>query len=79
LVLGFLYTVAERNERDGKAENGRAENLYDGLWIIATTFEKIGYGHIYPSTHPGRFVATIAALLGPFLVASLVLAVYNQL
>jgi hypothetical protein len=79
LAFGWQYTIYDRRERDGASEDGMAENLYDGLYVITMALESTGYGNIFPGTHPARLFTTLAAFLGPFLVATVVLATYREL
>lgn len=37
----------------------------------------VGYGDGYPSTHLGRFVASLACLLGMFLISLIIIALIN--
>ena len=57
------------------------ESVYNSAWLILITSLTVGYGDLWPSSHLGRFVAIIAAILGICVVALLVNAVagYSKL
>jgi len=83
LSLAHALRVCERPVcRDWSnvvARCGPYEDSYEhyttALWNIVITMTTVGYGDIYPISHGGRMVATIACFAGVALVALLVTAI----
>lgn len=55
------------------------ENYYDALWAMFMTETTVGYGEIFPATHPGRFWAGFAAFIAPWLFAGIVFVLFKSL
>ena len=51
----------------------------NAAWAMYVTATSVGYGDIYPSTHLGRLVASISALVGIILIAILTAALAHAL
>jgi hypothetical protein len=50
------------------------DTLWNAWWLIIVTMTTIGYGDLYPVTHLGRGVATLACIWGTFLISMFVVA-----
>lgn len=85
VLFGFLlrifeygYAADEGFVYIGKAiENPNFKDYTDTFWVIIITMMTIGYGDIFPSTHLGRIVAFLAALVGMILVSLLIVSMSN--
>ena len=47
------------------------------MWWSLITLTTVGYGDLYPISHPGRWVAVSTCLLGTCILALLVAAVFE--
>jgi voltage-gated potassium channel len=45
------------------------------MWCVIVTMTTVGYGDIYPISHPGRLAAVVSFLVGSAILALLVASV----
>jgi len=72
-TLAYLVRIAEAP--------ANMEHIYfwNQLWLIVVTATSTGYGDLYPLTHLGRFVCTLAMIAGIVLTAVLITTVSTNL
>jgi hypothetical protein len=82
-ILAYALRVAERPVCEEWAHVLDRCGIYDdnyshfttALWNVIITMTTVGYGDIFPVSHAGRVVATLACFSGVVLVALLVTAI----
>ena len=74
LCIGFIVRTLERSyESDGKSSID-FEYLTNGWWLTVVTMTTVGYGDGYPSTHLGRLIMIITAVLSLVVISLYVVA-----
>jgi hypothetical protein len=69
LICAYALRVAERPVQDGF-------NIYaNAMWCVIVTMTTVGYGDIYPISHPGRLAAVVSSLVGSAILALLIASV----
>lgn len=76
-TLGTAYKVLERSYEGDTSSVLDFSLSTNSFWLIIITMTTVGYGDGYPSTHLGRFIASMACLLGMFLISLIVVALIN--
>lgn len=66
VCMGFILVIFGLLMRDFE-KYLRINNIYDSMWIVATTVNTVGYGNQYPYTHLGRLIAGLCSIIGIFL------------
>ena len=49
---------------DSQDENTDFAYMLNSSWLAVITMTTVGYGDMYPRTHPGRFVAVFGFVIG---------------
>lgn len=76
LIPGVLIKEFESNT--GVEEN--PFNFYwNAFWVIVLTITTVGYGDVYPITHFGRLVVSVACFIGVIMLALLISSVHSVL
>jgi hypothetical protein len=75
-VAGFAPQVVLGSGADGTVNHNFIAN---SAWNVIITMTTVGYGDMYPSSHGGRFIATLAALMGITLVALMVDMIHKSM
>lgn len=78
IVLSLALRIYEKNFMSLSGEQNYAY-LWNSMWLILLTMTTVGFGDFYPNTHIGRFIITIAANWGIFIVSLMILALTNTL
>lgn len=75
-VIGIGYAVRnlERSYTSDTKSSLDFEYLTNGWWLTVVTMATVGYGDGYPSTHLGRFIMIITAVLSLVVVSLYVVA-----
>lgn len=55
------------------------DSIWNGLWLAILSMTTVGYGDLYPRTHPGRIVAVFAAISGVFVISMMVLVLTKMM
>ncbi|MFZ4718543.1 MAG: potassium channel family protein [Ilumatobacteraceae bacterium] len=71
LYSGVLILVCALVVEAVEPASAGYQTIGDSLWWAVVTFTTVGYGDIYPTTGPGRFVAVLLMLGGVALIGSL--------
>ncbi|CAG9313150.1 unnamed protein product [Blepharisma stoltei] len=82
LYWALLMRLAERNNRiysNTPDVESRLVTLADNLWLVFVTTTTVGYGDIFPVTHPGRCIAVIACIIGNVYLGMLVVSLRKEL
>mmetsp|Transcript_32986 Transcript_32986/g.57989 ORF Transcript_32986/g.57989 Transcript_32986/m.57989 type:complete len:354 (+) Transcript_32986:2285-3346(+) len=72
LLFGMLMRVFERSVSNDFSY------IWNGFWLIGITIPTLGYGNIVPSTHIGRAICGMSAILGLYAVSYAVNAVQTS-
>jgi Ion channel len=77
LSMSFALRTYEKNFR---SDNNTQDYSYiwNSMWLVMLTMTTVGYGDFYPKTHAGRFIASISAAWGIFLVSLAILSLTNM-
>ena len=75
-AAGFAPQVVLGSGADGTVNHNFIAN---SAWNVIITMTTVGYGDMYPSSHGGRFIATLAALMGITLVALMVDMIHKSM
>jgi Ion channel len=62
-----------------RVTNGHFIHFTSCMWNMFITMTTVGYGDIYAMSHPGRFIALVAAFWGVFLNSLFILSLTNSL
>jgi len=71
---GFSPNSIIGNETSKSIQNQSFEFYIDAFWVTIITMMTVGYGDIYPSTHFGRVVAFISAIVGMVIVSLVIVS-----
>jgi len=73
VFFGAMVVIFERPYPDTVIDN-----MENGMWLIIVTMTTVGYGDMFPQTHLGRVLATMACIVGVFLLSSFVVSIVNN-
>lgn len=51
------------------------ENFFNPIWFVVATMTTVGYGDIAPLTIEGKFLTTVACILGVFIVSMMITSI----
>ncbi|MCQ2818013.1 MAG: potassium channel family protein, partial [archaeon] len=70
IVLSLFMRVFEIHYWESQIDKREDWNYYvNPMWVIFSSMMTIGYGDLYPRTHPGRVVVIISCFLGIYFIA----------
>jgi hypothetical protein len=79
-LLALLNTVSAYALREAERQAQEAFGFFwNALWCSMVTITTVGYGDLFPITHPGRVVAVTACLLGTAILALLITSVFDAI
>jgi hypothetical protein len=79
-LLGLLNVVSAYALREAERPVQDGFNFYwNALWCSVITITTVGYGDLYPISHPGRVVAVAASILGTGIFAILIADVFEAI
>jgi Ion channel len=81
LFSAIVMRIAERPDRlyPGAPTPSALYTVADNLWVIFFTTTTVGYGNIYPVTHPGRAICILACIFGNMYLGMLVVAIRQKM
>jgi hypothetical protein len=82
LSIGFLLFILNITSAYALREAERPvqsgfKYYWNSLWCSIMTITTVGYGDLYPISHPGRVVAVCASILGTAILALFIAAVFE--
>lgn len=74
IIIGFAVRNLERTFESDEKSSLDFTYLTNGWWLTVVTMTTVGYGDGYPSTHLGRFIMLITAVMSLIIVSLYVVA-----
>jgi hypothetical protein len=74
IVIGFIVRTLEKSFEADSKSSLNFDYLTNGWWLVVVTMTTVGYGDGYPSTHLGRLIIIITAVLSLVTISLYVVA-----
>ena len=78
-LCGWALRTFERPYSHQNPIGHNFDSIWNGLWLAILSMTTVGYGDLYPRTHPGRIVAVLAAISGIFVISMMVLVLTKMM
>ena len=76
LIAGFAVHNLERSYESSTKSPLNFEFITNGYWLSIITLTTVGYGDAYPSTHLGRGVMIVTAIIGTTFISIYIVTLY---
>lgn len=78
-ICGWSIRTFERPYNQSHPTGMDFDPIWNSFWLTIVSMTTVGYGDLYPRTHPGRIITVFSSIFGIFLISIMVLTLTKMM